>query len=178
MIIPKTARYSLDTSALVTAWSRNYPPDVFGPVWDHMGTIIHHGIVRASREVLTELEKPDDDLYRWCKVREDNLFIDLMEELQDAVTALVAKYPKLVATGRNKADPFVIALATLAEPPLIIVTEEGPLSGSAKRPNIPSICSNEGLTSQPPSRFSVIPPSNFVEERMYAGKINPIRASK
>jgi hypothetical protein len=149
MIIPTTARYSLDTSALVTAWSRNYPPDVFGPVWDHMDTIIHQGIVRASREVLTELEKQDDDLYRWCKVREDDLFIDLIEELQDAVTALVAKYPKLVATGRNKADPFVIALATLSKPPLIIVTEEGPLSGSPKRPNIPYICNNEGLISQP-----------------------------
>jgi len=149
MIIPTTTRYSLDTSSLVTAWSRNYPPDVFGPVWNHMDTIIHQGIVRASREVLTELEKQDDDLCRWCKVREDDLFIDLIEELQDAVTALVAKYPKLVATGRNKADPFVIALATLSKPPLIIVTEEGPLSGSAKRPNIPFICSNEGLTSQP-----------------------------
>jgi len=149
MIIPPTVRYSLDTSALVTAWSRNYPPDVFMPVWDHMDTIIHHGVVRASREVLTELEKQDDDLYRWCKDREEDLFIDLIEELQDAVTALVAKYPKLVATGRNKADPFVIGFATLANPPLIIVNEENPQSGSPKRPNIPFICRNEGLTSQP-----------------------------
>ena len=151
MIIPGTALYSLDTSALVTAWGRNYPPDVFEPVWDHMDTLIRNGVVRASREVLTpELEKQDDDLYRWCKVREDELFIDLVEELQDAVTTLLAKYPKLVATGRNKADPFVIALATLSEPtPLIIVTEESRLNGSAKRPNIPFICSNEGLTVNP-----------------------------
>lgn len=117
MIIPETALYSLDTSALITAWWRNYPPDVFGPVWDHMDTLIRNGVVRASREVLTELEKQDDDLCHWCKVREDDLFIDLVEELQDAVTTLLAKYPKLVATGRNKADPFVIALATLSNPP-------------------------------------------------------------
>jgi hypothetical protein len=150
MIIPETALYSLDTSALITAWWRNYPPDVFGPVWDHMDTLIRNGVVRASREVLTELEKQDDDLYHWCRVREDDLFIDLVEELQDAVTTLLAKYPKLVATGRNKADPFVIALATLSKPtPLIIVTEEGTVSGSAKRPNIPFICSNEGLTAKP-----------------------------
>jgi len=149
MIIPKTALYSLDTSALITAWWRNYPPDVFGPVWDHMDTLIRNGVVRASREVLTELEKQDDDLYHWCKVREDDLFIDLVEELQDAVTTLLAKYPKLVATGRNKADPFVIALATLSNPPLIIVTEESTLSGSVKRPNIPFICSNEGLIANP-----------------------------
>ena len=49
-----------------------------------------------------------------------------------------------------KADPFVIALATLGKPtPLIIVTEEGPFTGSAKKPNIPFICNNEGLTAQP-----------------------------
>ena len=149
MIIPKTALYSLDTSALITAWWRNYPPDVFGPVWDHLDTLIRNGVVRASREVLTELEKQDDDLYHWCKVREDDLFIDLVEELQDAVTALLAKYPKLVATGRNKVDPFVIALANLSKPPLIIVTEESTMSGSAKRPNIPFVCSNEGLTANP-----------------------------
>lgn len=150
MIIPKTGLYSLDTSALITAWWRNYPPDVFGPVWDHLDTLIRNGVARASREVLTELEKQDDDLYHWCKVREDDLFIDLVEELQDAVTSLLAKYPKLVATGRNKADPFVIALATLSKPtPLIIVTEESTMNGSAKRPNIPFICSSEGLTVNP-----------------------------
>jgi hypothetical protein len=152
MIIPETVLYSLDTSALVTAWGRNYPPDVFAPVWDHMDTLIRNGVVRASREVLTELEKQDDELCHWCKVREDDLFIDLVEELQDAVTALLAKYPKIVAAGkgRNRADPFVIALATLAKPtPLIIVTEESPLNGSPKRPNIPFICKNEGLASHP-----------------------------
>jgi hypothetical protein len=150
MIIPRTARYSLDTSALITAWVRNYPPDVFGPVWEHMDTLIHDGVIIASLEVLNELEKQDDDLFHWCKARADGFFIDLVEELQDAVTALVAKYPKLVATGRNKADPFVIALATLANPtPLIIVTEEGQFTGSAKKPNIPFICNNEKLTSQP-----------------------------
>lgn len=150
MIIPRTARYSLDTSALITGWVRNYPPDVFAPVWEHMDTLIHDGVVIASLEVLNELEKQDDDLFHWCRARADGCFIDLIEELQDAVTALVGKYPKLVATGRNKADPFVIALATLGKPtPLIIVTEEGPFTGSAKKPNIPFICNNEGLTSQP-----------------------------
>lgn len=150
MIVPPTVCYSIDTSALITAWWRNYPPDVFGPVWEHLDILIRNGIVKASGEVLVELEKQDDDLYQWCKARDNDLFIDLVEELQDAVILLLAKYPKLVATGRNKADPFVIALATLAKPdPLIIITEEGPQSGSAKKPNIPFICNKEGLTSQP-----------------------------
>jgi hypothetical protein len=150
MVIPETTIYSLDTSALITAWDRNYPPDVFAPVWEHMDTLIHDGIVIASLEVLNELEKQDDDLFHWCRDRAADFFIDLVEELQDAVTALVRKYPKIVATGRNKADPFVIALATLANPtPLIIVTEEGPFTGSARKPNIPFVCTSEGLTCQP-----------------------------
>ena len=125
-------------------------PDVFGPVWAHLDKLIRHGIVKASREVLVELEKQDDDFYQWWKSRDNDLFIDLVEELQEAVILLLAKYPKLVATGRNKADPFVIALATLAGPnSLIIITEEGPYTGSAKKPNIPFICNKEGLTSQP-----------------------------
>jgi hypothetical protein len=150
MIIPEITRYSLDTSALITAWTRNYPPDVFGPVWEYMDIVIHQGVVRASLEVLHELKKQDDDLYSWCKARASTLFIDLEDELQDAVIAIEAKYPKLIATGRNKADPFVIALATISKPtPLIIVTEEGPLNGSVKRPNIPYICREEGLHFQP-----------------------------
>lgn len=143
------ARYSLDTSSLVTAWWRHYPPDVFEPVWTHVDGLIRSGVVRASKEVFAELERQDDDLFQWCKEREDTLFIDLIEELQDAVIALQARYPKLVATGRNKADPFVIALATLSSPALIIVTEEGQQSGSDNRPNIPFICRKENLISRP-----------------------------
>ena len=65
MTLPQTARYSLDTSALITAWVRNYPPDVFVPVWEHRETLIHSGVVIASLEVLNELEKQDMPNYKF-----------------------------------------------------------------------------------------------------------------
>jgi hypothetical protein len=143
-----TALYSLDTSSFVRAWWVNYPPDLFKPVWDHLDRLIEKGIVKASKEVLVELEKQDDDLFKWCKDREEACFVDLIEDLQDAVIALEKKYPKLVATGRNKADPFVMGLAVISKPKLIIITEEGAQSGSANKPNIPYICRQEGLVSE------------------------------
>ena len=93
----------------------------------------------ASAEVLHEMERQDDDLYAWCAARV-GMFLELIEPLQTEVSAIVAEYPKLVATGRNRADPFVIGAARLRKEPLAVVTEETPHRASRDRPKIPFIC--------------------------------------
>lgn len=137
--LPESARYSLDTGCLINAWKRNYPPDMFEPVWRHVDGLIEKEIVVASAEVLHELERQDDDLYAWCDARDD-MFLDLIEPLQSTVTAIMAEYPKLVATGRNKADPFVVGVARLSARNLVVVTEETPHRASRNKPKIPFIC--------------------------------------
>ncbi|MGQ0664208.1 MAG: DUF4411 family protein [Pseudomonadota bacterium] len=137
--LPEPARYSLDTGCLINAWKKNYPPDMFAPVWRHVDGLIARKIVVASVEVLHELAGQDDDLHTWVKVR-DAMFLDLIEPLQNEVTAIMAEYPKLVTTGRNRADPFVVGVACLGKESLTVVTEETSHRASRNKPKIPFIC--------------------------------------
>ena len=52
-------KYSLDTSAIVQAWRTHYPPEVFPSVWQRLEELIDSGELRASEEVLYELERSE-----------------------------------------------------------------------------------------------------------------------
>lgn len=138
--------YSIDTSALIHGWVRAYPIAVpmFRPVWDRIEQLIANGRLRASAEVLTEIEKQDDDLTKWCKAR-PALFAELDDPIQQKVAYLLGKYPRMVDTskGRSGADPFVVAYAMTQSPILTVVTEER--GGSDRKPKIPSVCLAESL---------------------------------
>jgi hypothetical protein len=144
--LPDPARplYSLDASALVNPWGKLYQPDLIPSIWHHLDELIRAGAVLISMEVFFEVERQADDLHRWCKERKE-YFVDLTEEVQDQVTDLLARYPRMVAVGsdRGRADPFVIALAKVHNPPLTVVTEEG--KGKPTNPKIPYVCREEGL---------------------------------
>jgi len=139
-------RYCIDTSALIHAWRRSYPYRNFRPVWDKIDELIEVDRLISSIEVLIELEKRDDDLFGWAKEREA-MFIDIEgDALQFKMGEILGKYPRLIDTRKNRsaADPFVIALAALYEPPLVVVTQEGP-TNKIEKPNIPDVCVAEGL---------------------------------
>ena len=59
--------YSIDTSALLDGWRRHYPPDVFVSVWERIEGLIAGGELRATEEVRIELERKDDDVFKWAK---------------------------------------------------------------------------------------------------------------
>ncbi len=139
-------RYCIDTSALLHAWRRAYPFKRFGPLWDKIDGLIEDERLISSVEVLIELERRDDDVYAWAKDREQ-MFIDIEgDDLQLKMQDLMAKYPRLVDTRKNRsaADPFVIGLAALYNPPLLVVTQEGP-TNKLDKPNIPDVCTAEGI---------------------------------
>ena len=104
--------------------------------------LIGQGRLRSSIEVYNELEKKDDELFKWCKDRKETLFVELDEETQRLVTQIMANYPRLVDTvkGRSGADPFVIALAVTTKPSMVVVTEESP-----GRMRIPDVCTAESI---------------------------------
>jgi hypothetical protein len=134
--------YSIDSSALIHAWRRVYRPKNFGFVWAGFDSLIEEGRLRCSIEVFNELEKKDDELFKWCKERKENLFIEIDGAIQGHVTRIMKDYPRLVDTvkGRSGADPFVIALAATTNPAMIVVTEEQP--GKTK---IPDVCKSENI---------------------------------
>jgi hypothetical protein len=132
--------YSFDSSTLIHAWNRVYRPKNFGFVWNGFDALIKEKRMRSSIEVYNELEKKDDELFKWCKERKEGIFVELDEEVQAHVARIMKAYPRLVDTvkGRSGADPFVIALAAAGK--MMVVTEEQP--GKMK---IPDVCKLEKI---------------------------------
>lgn len=131
-------RFSIDTSAILDGWTRYYPRDAFPGLWRHLEELIRSGGLRASEEVMYELEKKDDGAFAWAQAQ-DGFFVPMDDEIQDAVSAILADHPRLLDTrrGRSGADPFVIALAKVRA--CAVITGEH-RSGSLERPKIPDVC--------------------------------------
>lgn len=134
--------YSVDSSALIHGWRRIYRPKNFGLLWDHLAELVESGRLKASIEVYNDLEKKDDELFKWCKERKEKMIVEIDDDLQAQVTRIMAAYPRLVDTvkGRSGSDPFVIALAMTTQPPMVVVTEE--YTGKTR---IPDVCGAEKI---------------------------------
>lgn len=131
-------KYSVDTSAIIEGWVRDFPPDLAPHAWMKIEESIDGGVLVASEEVLIELEKKHDKVYEWACKRK-HMFVPTDEKIQEAVRSILRDYNRLVDTRRNRsgADPFVIALAMVKR--LSVVTAENP-TGSPERPKIPDVC--------------------------------------
>jgi hypothetical protein len=130
--------YCIDTSALIAAWQERYPPENFPIFWTRIDSLIADDRLVAPTEVLAETGKRSDELHKWLSARKQ-MFRELEDDIQIAAAAVLTQFPRLVGERklRTSADPFVIALAQVAE--LQIVTDEKP-TGNAQRPNIPDVC--------------------------------------
>jgi hypothetical protein len=135
--------YVFDTSALIGAWFRLYPPDLFPGLWEKMDALAADGQLIAPEDVLDELRVGDDDLYQWVKQRSDQVIVPTSRAVMLEARAVLVDHPFLTktGTGRNKADPFVIALASLRGCP-VVTQEDG---GTAAKPRIPYVCANRGI---------------------------------
>jgi hypothetical protein len=73
-----------------------------------------------------------------------HMLVPLDEEVQTRATGLLAEYPRLVDTLRNRsmADPFVIATAMVRG--ATVVTGEI-ASGRMDKPRIPDVCLAKGI---------------------------------
>lgn len=134
--------YSIDTSALLDAWIRWYPPDLFPKLWLNIEALINEQRLFASEEVLVELEKKDDEIYKWAK--KQKIFYPLTTEIQSIATQILTKFPRLVDSRRERsqADPFVIALAKHKN--CKVITGEKNF-GTDDRPRIPIVCKEFGV---------------------------------
>jgi len=87
--------------------------------------------------VLVELSEKDDEIYKYAKQMR-NLFVTPNKAQQDLITQIQNQFPTWVQTNasKNRADPFVIALAIDAQ--LTVVTMEK--GGSPSNIKIPYVC--------------------------------------
>ena len=97
----------------------------------------------APDEVFLELGQKDDDVHKWAKVN-SAMFVPLDEDVQNATQEILIQFPRLVGAmkDRNRADPFVIALAKVKH--AIVVTGEKS-SGTGDRSRIPNACDHFGI---------------------------------
>jgi hypothetical protein len=130
--------YVFDTSALIGAWVRMYPPDIIPALWDRIDELGAAGQLTVPEEVLRELEAQEDDLHAWVKSRADFLVSPTDRAVLLEARAVLQDHPELTktGTGRGLADPFVIAMAHVKA--FTVVTEER--GGSAAKPRIPYVC--------------------------------------
>lgn len=134
--------YSLDSDILIQAW-RDYPIENFPSVWDSIEAMGVHSVAGLSELILNELERGGDELYDWVKSRESDLVIATTPEIESEVTYLVNTYNNFgIITGRNEADPFVVAVAKANS--CSVVTNET-RSGDLNGPKIPDVCLEEDI---------------------------------
>jgi hypothetical protein len=101
------------------------------------------GDIVTSEEVYGELSRKSDELHDWVKDRKQML-VPTDEAVQYRVIELLAVYPRLVDTLKNRsaADPFVVATAELCG--AVVVTGEV-LTGKMDKPRIPDVCRARGI---------------------------------
>ena len=143
--------FVFDTSALIGAWSRTYPPDVFPGLWARMEGFAISGRMLVPEEVIEELKQKDDDLHVWVKARTQTAVAPTTAPLMRKVRDVLRDYRHLTKSGkgRGSADPFVIALAQIG--PFVVVTEEK--GGTASKPRIPYVCRELGIGCIAPVEF-------------------------
>ena len=136
--------FSLDTSGILDAWVRHYPPDVFPTIWTHMGASAARGDIFVIEEVLRELEKKDDGIHDWIKKREA-MVVPIDAEVQSHVTQIMSKYGRLVDSKKNRSvgDPWVIALAQARGYTVVTGEKE---TGNLAKPKIPDVCRDLGIS--------------------------------
>lgn len=135
--------YSFDTSSIVHAWRRAYPPEVFPALWQRLDGLIGQGLLIASEEVLVELERLDDEPHAWARQRRA-MFVPTDDAIQLAVQEILRNHRAFVDPARPRlgADPFVVALARVRG--CTVVTQETP-TGNPARLKIPDVCRVLGI---------------------------------
>ena len=91
-----------------------------------------------SEEVFVELERHEDELFSWMLNERDTIQIPTNNDVTVAVRQILNGHERLAmsGSGRNRADPFVIAVACL-HGATVVTGEKG---GTPNRPKIPSVC--------------------------------------
>ena len=143
--------YSVDTSALLDGLERYYFEDAFPGIWEKVSELVEAGRFFISEEVWEEAKKKTGVVKSWCeRDTTGKLIVPTDGAVTREVQAILKGTPRMVMNlkGRNRADPFVVAVAKLRG--ATAVTGEGD-DGNEKHPKIPYVC---GKLAIPCTRFA------------------------
>jgi len=130
--------YSLDTSAFLDAWERNYPIDVFPSLWEQMDGFAKGGVLISVEEVYQEMKKKADGVVRWAK-NHRGIFLPLSPPIQSKLREIMKAFPKVVDPRRSRsgADPILVA-AAMVQGSVVVTVEKR--TGNRNKPRIPDVC--------------------------------------
>jgi hypothetical protein len=144
--------YCVDTSTLVDL--RHYPRPTFGSLWQHLETMISDERLISTDEVLVELERRDDEVYRWAR-QHSGVFRSPSRDVILQVQQILNDFPDwgdLASREGPWADPLVVAEAVVEQR-----TQEASLFGSTclvlteeRKPpalRIPLVCERYDITA-------------------------------
>jgi hypothetical protein len=138
--------YSFDTSALIDGLERYYPESSFPGLWGQIDGLVTAGRLFISEEVWEEAHKRDEVAKAWCERHgKEALTVPTNGTVAVEVQRVLENNERLVMQmkGRNRADPFVIAVARIRG--ATVVTGEGS-DGTERRPKIPYVCTQLGIS--------------------------------
>jgi hypothetical protein len=106
--------------------------------------LVTDGRLFASEEVWEEVKRKDERAKIWMEPRRAGLCIPTDAAITVKVAEILEAFPRLVMSGgrRNRADPFVVAVAELKG--ATVVTGEGN-DGNESRPKIPYVCRERNI---------------------------------
>jgi rRNA-processing protein FCF1 len=141
-------KYCLDANFFVQGWNKYYSPDFCSGYWDIIDNLGKNGIVFIPQEVISELQKKDDNLKKWLKNKKHlEHKIDL--NVQNCLKELYIADPshKLLTNSeknRSMADPWVIAHA-MAQNAIVVTKEVKDTNPNSKKIKIPNVCENMNI---------------------------------
>lgn len=134
---PSPYKYLLDTSAAISQKdkSEKHYRGVNVTLWQKIDQLIRSKVIVSCSEVREEIDQKDDEIKKWF---EDVgcYCLDIDEDVQYGVIAILEKHPELVSFTKNKSSGDAFVIATAMKWNLTVVTEENKDS-SVK---IPMVC--------------------------------------
>lgn len=141
-------KYCIDTNVLINCWYFWYPPDSHPTFWKGLEKLATEGRLGFPSQVLEELSVQDDDLYQWCKDREDLFTLNSSDEMESLVAELINKYPDFsgvdVGIGHSYADVYVIAQG-ITNNMRVVSMEKMDGTHNPRKFKIPHICGFENV---------------------------------
>ena len=135
-------KYSIDTSAILDGWRRYYPPDRFPSVWRNIEQLIASRGLCGTEEVLSELKKKDDDVYRRAR-NQAGLFLPIDGGDSEICCEDPLGIPEAGGREKESLDSRPVRDRGSSDQ-RFVATREVP-SNNLLKPKIPDVCTAMGI---------------------------------
>lgn len=138
--------YCFDTNVLIDCANKRYPKSAFPKMWGLFEELIGEGPLIAPDSVLKELERHDDELFRWAAAQR-RMWVPFDGRQDNTLVQMASAFPPLTRPvgsrgAASETDQLVVAVAHVRD--CLVVSHES--RGSSSKPKIPELCARFRVT--------------------------------